>query len=563
MTVPDSTPYLDENEDWPTHGTYEYSPYYSSRKQVHVYEDAATRTHLEDTGFDYVVVGAGPIGAALAYRLAADNPSAQVLVIEKNWSEPDRIVGELMQPSGCQALGELGLTNVFSGIGAVPVHGYYLSYKGKHTYIPYMDRPNSSTSQQKRYRGVSFHHGRLVMNLRAACKAQRNVFCVEGSVTELLGDRSSNGSMDAVHGVRIGPSRSTPETEARTTPVRPRILTLVCDGITSQFRKVLNDTPIELLSHFCGFVLEHSPADSTAFFNSSTAGAMPTCSSPTEPTDNPLPMPHNGNVLLDGVGPVLLYQMSECETRVLADIPGSSLPSEAGGHLRSVLRASLSTAAPKHMYPVLHMQLMSRLESARRIRCIGSKFIPATANRIAGALWIGDALNVRHPLTGGGMTIGLWDVVHLTRLLNREPHLGGEIEDAQRRRIVQRVVAEWQWRRRAHALVVNVLSVALHALFAAETKELGLLREACFAYLARGGDCTMHPSGFLSGLLASPLLLVYHFFSVAALAVWMRVSGASSAYTGGNVFFRIYSAMYTLYMAASVILPLLWQELRP
>ncbi|KAJ2548293.1 Squalene epoxidase [Coemansia sp. RSA 1933] len=566
MTVSDSSAFLDENEDWPTHGTYKYTPYYSSREQVHVYEDATTRAQLEKMVFDYVVIGAGPIGAALAYSLAADNPLAQVLVVEKSWNEPDRIVGELMQPSGCQALGELGLANVFSDIGAVPVHGYYLSYKGKHTYIPYLDRPHRSSGgsdgAQRRYRGVSFHHGRLVMNLRAACKALSNVYCVEGSVTELL--LQSDSTADLVTGVRIGPSRSTPETETHTTPVCPRILTLVCDGITSQFRKVLNDTPIALLSHFCGFVLEHDAVESGTFFGSAAAaGAMAACSAPTDCSDNPLPMPHNGNVLLDGAGPVLLYQMSERETRVLADIPGPSLPSEAGGHLRAVLRASLAAAAPKHMYPALHAHLMAKVESAQRIRCIGSKFIPATDNRIGGALWIGDALNVRHPLTGGGMTIGLWDVVHVTRLLKQQQQALSTAAAEQRRRIVRRAVAEWQWRRRGHALVVNVLSVALHALFAAETKELGLLREACFAYLARGGACTMDPSGFLSGLLASPLLLIYHFFSVAVLAVWMRVSGASTAYTGGSVLFRVYSAMYTLYVAAGVLLPLIWQELRP
>ncbi|KAJ1728694.1 Squalene epoxidase [Coemansia sp. Benny D160-2] len=577
MTISDpaatDTCYLDENEDWPTHGEYEYTPYYASREQVHVYEDTATRARLEETLFDYVVVGAGPIGAALAYRLAADTPSASVLVVEKNWNEPDRIVGELMQPSGCEALGELGLRSVFCGIGAVPVHGYYLAYKGKHTYIPYMDRPTTGgKGRQKRYRGVSFHHGRLVMNLRAACKAQKNVFCVEGSVTELLGSIAANGSaqMETVHGVRIGPSRSTPETQARTTCVKPRALVFVCDGITSQFRRILRDAPVELLSHFCGFVLEHEPAESDAFFSASGAGTMAACSAPTQTTANPLPMPHNGNVLLDGAGPVLLYQMSERETRVLADIPGPSLPSEAGGHLRSVLRSSLSAAAPKHAYPALHAQLMRQVDSARRIRCIGSKFISAPTNGVAGALWIGDALNVRHPLTGGGMTVGLWDVVHLARLLKREsPALGvsgsGDATDssARRDRAVRRIAAEWQWRRRGRALVVNVLSVALHALFAADTKELGLLREACFAYLSYGGICTMHPSGFLSGQLASPLLLVYHFFSVAVLAVRMRVSGASTAYVGDNLLFRVYSAFYTLYVAAGLILPLLWQELAP
>ncbi|KAJ2134499.1 Squalene epoxidase [Coemansia sp. RSA 520] len=266
-------------------------------------------------------------------------------------------------------------------------------------------------------------------------------------------------------------------------------------------------------------------------------------------------MPHNGNVMLDGVGPVLLYQMSERETRVLADIPGPFLPSESNGQLRETLRTSLSRAAPKHLYPALHAALMRALDDSRRIRCIGSKFIPATANNIDGAVWIGDALNVRHPLTGGGMTVGLWDVVILTDLLRTH--------DAANSQQVQRVKAQWQWRRRPRALVVNVLSVALHALFAAETKELGLLREACFEYLAKGSHYTMQPSGFLSGLLPSPMLLIFHFFSVAFLAVYLRVSDESVAYSGGSLFYRVYSAFYTLYIAATVILPVIWRELQP
>ncbi|KAJ2324932.1 Squalene epoxidase [Coemansia sp. RSA 2702] len=154
------------------------------------------------------------------------------------------------------------------------------------------------------------------------------------------------------------------------------------------------------------------------------------------------------------------------------------------------------------------------------------------------------------------MTVGLWDVAILTELLRQH----GKLPDAQTARHVK---AQWQWRRRPRALVVNVLSVALHALFAAETKELGLLREACFAYLARGSYFTMHPSGFLSGLLPSPLLLIFHFFSVAFLAVYLRISGSSVAYSGGSLAFRVYSAFYTLYIAAGVILPVIWRELQP
>ncbi|KAJ1845265.1 Squalene epoxidase [Coemansia sp. RSA 2708] len=541
MTVPEVV--LDENHSWPTHGTYEYTAYYHSRQEVVGFDEF--RAQRERPAYDFAVIGAGPIGAALAYKLATDWPHSRVLLVEKNWAEPDRIVGELMQPAGCQAIERLGLRTVFSDIGAVPVHGYYISYRGQSIYVPYMQRAG------EQLRGVSFHHGRLVMNLRAACKAQANITCVEGSVTELLGDRAKR--ITRVRGVRVGPSRTT--ADSASVDVDARVLTFVCDGITSQFRKQLNDRPVEMISHFCGLVLEHEPVDSATYFDGPT-GTTEHVARPAPGVANPLPMPHNGNVMLDGVGPVLLYQMSERETRVLADIPGAQLPSEANGQLRATLRASLARAAPKHLYPGLHATLMQALDDARRIRCIGSKFIPATSNSVDGAIWIGDALNVRHPLTGGGMTVGLWDVAILTELLRQH----GKLPDAQTARHVK---AQWQWRRRPRALVVNVLSVALHALFAAETKELGLLREACFAYLARGSYFTMHPSGFLSGLLPSPLLLIFHFFSVAFLAVYLRISGSSVAYSGGSLAFRVYSAFYTLYIAAGVILPVIWRELQP
>ncbi|KAJ1826882.1 Squalene epoxidase [Coemansia sp. RSA 2599] len=540
-----TTSLLDENLDWPTNDEYEYAHLYSSRKEIVRFDDISA-AGIATAAYDYLVIGAGPIGAALAYKLAADHPERKILVVEKNWNEPDRIVGELMQPSGCQALEKLGLKNVFSGIGAVPAHGYLISYKGKQLYVPNMERPAADGT---RYKGVSFHHGRLVMNVRAACKAMANVTCLEASVTELLG-RYESGELKEVRGVSIGPVRDSGDgPKVAEHAVYPSRLTFVCDGITSQFRKALNPAPVELISHFCGFVLEHEPIDTSEYFTGPT-GATTHTARPTSSEVNPLPMPHNGHVFLDGVGPLLLYQMSERETRVLADIPGSNLPSEASGQLRQVLHDSLSRAVPKHDYPGLHRLLLTTLAQSRRIRCIGTKFIPATTNNIDGAIWIGDSLNVRHPLTGGGMTIGLWDVVHLTELLRTPAPLN-------------QVKAQWYWQRRPRAIVVNTLSVALHALFAAETKELGLLREACFAYLARGSHYTMHPSGFLSGLFPNPLMLVYHFFSVALFAVKLRVLDRSTAYTGGSLPVRIFSAFYTLFVAACVILPFLWKELQP
>ncbi|MCI43861.1 squalene monooxygenase-like, partial [Trifolium medium] len=43
--------------------------------------------------------------------------------------------------------------------------------------------------------------------------------------------------------------------------------------------------------------------------------------------------------------------------------------------------------------------------------------MPASPYPTPGALLMGDAFNMRHPLTGGGMTVALSDIVVLRNLL--------------------------------------------------------------------------------------------------------------------------------------------------
>lgn len=54
-----------------------------------------------------IIVGSGIVGSALATVLARDG--RRVTLIERDLKEPDRIVGELLQPGGCKALKLLGL----------------------------------------------------------------------------------------------------------------------------------------------------------------------------------------------------------------------------------------------------------------------------------------------------------------------------------------------------------------------------------------------------------------------------------------------------------------------
>jgi squalene monooxygenase len=59
---------------------------------------------------DVLIVGAGIAGCALAVALG--NQGRSVILLEKSLKEPDRIVGELLQPGGVRALEKLGIRGI-------------------------------------------------------------------------------------------------------------------------------------------------------------------------------------------------------------------------------------------------------------------------------------------------------------------------------------------------------------------------------------------------------------------------------------------------------------------
>lgn len=60
-----------------------------------------------DKDSEVIIVGSGVLGSALAATFGREG--RKVAVIERDLKEPDRIVGELLQPGGCDALEKLGL----------------------------------------------------------------------------------------------------------------------------------------------------------------------------------------------------------------------------------------------------------------------------------------------------------------------------------------------------------------------------------------------------------------------------------------------------------------------
>jgi squalene monooxygenase len=250
--------------------------------------------------FDVLIVGAGIAGCAIAHALSTlkrETP-LRIGLLERSMDEPDRIVGELLQPGGVMALKNLGLEATLDNIDAIPVHGYCVVDGGKSVHIPY------TAGNQ----GRSFHHGKFIMNLRRAASKAQGVQVIEATVTELLREKSS----DRVIGVSAirkekeeGVNGSTGSSEKDNGKKESFLadLVIIADGCFSNFRtQVMGQRACKPVtkSHFVGVILE----------------------------DASLPYKHHGTVVLTkSAGPVLLYQIGTHDTRMLIDVQ-APLPSD-------------------------------------------------------------------------------------------------------------------------------------------------------------------------------------------------------------------------------------------
>jgi len=157
------------------------SPTSSSTRSQQLQDDREERRRLYHDA-EVVIVGAGVVGCALAVALG--NQGRSVILLERSMKQPDRIVGELLQPGGVFALEKLGLKDCLADIDAIPVQGYTVIYYGEEVDIEYP--LNVGKADGSRPEGMSFHHGRFISKLRAAAMRTPNVTVVETTVSELI-----------------------------------------------------------------------------------------------------------------------------------------------------------------------------------------------------------------------------------------------------------------------------------------------------------------------------------------------------------------------------------------
>ncbi|KAK7351251.1 hypothetical protein VNO77_10559 [Canavalia gladiata] len=452
------------------------------------------RSSNRDGNVDVIIVGAGVAGSALAHTLGKDG--RRVLVIERDLREPDRIVGELLQPGGYLKLIELGLEDCVEKIDAQQVFGYALFKDRKHTRLSYpLDKFHSDIA------GRSFHNGRFIRRMREKAASLPNVRLEQGTVTSLLEEK---GIIKGVH----YKTKDSQELSAYAP------LTIVCDGCFSNLRRSLCNPQVDVPSCFVGLVLENCE----------------------------LPCANHGHVILGDPSPVLFYPISSTEVRCLVDVPGQKVPSISNGEMAKYLKTVVAPQIP----PELHDAFIAAVDKGN-IRTMPNRSMPAAPYPTPGALLMGDAFNMRHPLTGGGMTVALSDIVVLRNLL-RPLH---DLNDAPN---LCKYLESFYTLRKPVASTINTLAGALYKVFCASPdparKEM---RQACFDYLSLGGLFSEGPVSLLSGLNPRPLSLVLHFFAVAIYGVGRLLLPFPSPK-------RLWIGVRLISSASGIILPIIKAE---
>lgn len=429
-----------------------------------------------------------------------------MLLLERDLSQPDRIIGELLQPGGFLALKRLGLEAAVEGIEAQKVRGYCMFKDGKEAKVAY---PVEGLGFTQDVAGRSFHHGRFIQRLRQETAKQPSVSVRQGMVKRLINDEGEDWEEgQVVTGVRY---KSAADGQEHTALAH---LTVVCDGMYSGLRTKLSVPDMRFPSFFVGLLLK----------------------------DVTLPHPNYGHVVLADPSPVLFYPISPTEVRCLVDYPGSNLPSVSNGELQKHLLENVAPQVPDC--------LRAAFESAvrnGRVRSMQNKQLTSQPLHQPGALLLGDAFNMRHPLTGGGMTVALSDTALLCEMLQPLPNLADPIRTSD-------ATAQFYTRRKPLSATINTLANALYKVFCATGSSAHEeMRQACFDYLQLGGVYSAGPVSLLSGLNPRPSVLVAHFFMVALYGVG-RLLVPRPTLRG------LWVGIMLIYSACCIILPIIRAE---
>lgn len=440
--------------------------------------------------YDICIVGAGIAGASLAAVLG--KKGFKIALIDRKWDEPDEIIGELLQPGGVKKLEEMGLDIALQGIDAQPIIGYAMELEKEWITLSYNEENHSTKNT-----GFGFRYGKFVQSLRKLCYEQESIECIHGNVTKLIHD------VNRVSGVNIMKSPVNREN------IHAK-LTIISQGSLSPLGKSLNRSNVEIKGFMMGLILKNCK----------------------------LPYAQHGHIMLGDPAPFLAYPVAKDKIRVLIDFPDERQAPKGAARKQYLL---------DNILPQMPDQLQAGFSEAVEEGIFKVKPTCLLASRpIAkeGVLLLGDSLNMRHPITGGGMTVALSDVKALSEIMNHPEELNNQL-------IMKDLIYGFYRHRHRENASINILAFALYSVFKHD-----ILKKACFNYLQKGGINALEPMSILSGKSRNRIILFKHFFAVAGYAIMhqnkVRIGSASTTFI---------QSVIALFYSIRILTPLIIDEI--
>ncbi len=400
--------------------------------------------------YDICIIGAGMAGATIAAYLAPKG--IKIALIDHCFKEKKRIVGELLQPGAVLSLEQMDLGHLLEGFDAQSVDGYSLLQGDEKITIPY----------PKSYKGMGLHNGRFLQKIRASALQNESVTQINGKALQLL-----ENEQHEIIGVSYRESL-TSEIKSIHAP-----LTITSDGFFSNFRESLSNNEKTVTSYFIGLILK----------------------------DCKMPFPKHGHVFLSGPTPFICYPISKHEVRLLIDFPGDQLPRKF--LLQDHLDANVTPYIPDSMRESYEQAI-----EEGGFKVMPNHYMAAKPIIRKGAVMLGDALNMRHPLTGGGLTAVFSDIQILSAHLLAMPAFNN-ID-----LIHEKIEAYYRDRQYANANL-NILANALYGVMSND-----LLKTAVFKYLSCGGENAQESIAILAGLNRNHFSLIKQFFYLAVFGAF-------------------------------------------
>ena len=246
-----------------------------------------------------------------------------------------------------------------------------------------------------------------------------------------------------------------------------------------------------------------------------------------------------------------MYPISTHTTRILVDIPDPIFRDLGNSSaVRAYLQERVAPVVPNGMRPQLRLAIKSG-----RLQSMPNAWMPSTRNTTPGLITVGDASNMRHPITGSGMTVALKDAALLASLLNPAdiPHLNDS--DA-----VLRAMRCFHWKRKTHSASLNILAQALYLLFVSEDRNLVIMQRGFVRYVQEGEKRFAEPAWIMGGLTSNPFGLFYHFLSIAMYSIRLHLAQSASL---SEWISALGQSVGVLFSAVGIISRLVVDELKP